>query len=278
MKLHYLYIFILLIFVSCTEETTLHTDFKAQTFIYGVFANDGAKNLVITIQESVPIKNTSEELKPIKNAKITLFTKNSGGKISTLTNNFTEDKGTYKSSKTITPIIGNSYWLEVTLEDGTKFKSISEQFKKPVPINKISKVNALTRVSFKDPVDEKNFYKLRATSEIKQGSNISISTSDDKLVSDTFFNGNDDAFIDVDIRVGTNITINATLMSLSYNTYQFYLNVKAQQDAQVESEDNEGDPNQLFAPPPVHLKGNILNTTTNRRALGNFGIISINEY
>ncbi len=271
MKLRYLYILILVVFIGCTKETTLDTDFKAQTFIFGTLT-DEPTNLVITIQESVPVGSVATRPKPVKNAKITLYTKSPSGTVAVVSNDFIEQEENYISSQIIAPVIGNFYWIEVALEDGTTFKSIEEKLKNPIPITEITKVNGFTRASFKDPVNENNFYKLEV---ISTGDGYSY--RDTQLSNDLLFNGNDDAFIEVESFSGNAIT--AALLNFNYNTYQFYLNIAAQEEAiqGYNDEDSAGDPSPLFAPPPVHLTGNISNTVTGRKALGNFGVTSISR-
>jgi len=261
---------ILLLLVSCNEEIALNTDFVPQTFIYGNLTNE-ANQLVITIQESVPVENTSNTPKPIRNASVSLYTKNSSGTTSMITNDFIENNENYISSQIINPIIGNYYWIEVTLQDGTLFKSSEQKLKNVIPIDAVTKVDGFTRIHFKDPVEDKNFYKLDVTS-----TSNGLSSWIDELYNDILFNGNDNAFIEVESLLGNEIE--ATLLNFNYETYQFYLNIVAQEETQSNGgEDEGGDPSQLFAPPPVHLIGNILNTTTNRKALGNFGVVSVSR-
>ncbi|MEE9361456.1 MAG: hypothetical protein V3U92_02525 [Cellulophaga sp.] len=273
MKSLYKYISIVLIsllLISCSTEIALKTEFVPQTFIYGNLTNE-ASYLVITIQESVPVENTSNLPKPVSNASVALYTKNSSGTTSLVTGSFIEDNENYISVPLIAPIIGNSYWIEVTLQDGTVFKSVEEKLKNVIPIDTVTKVDGFTRVHFNDPVEDRNFYKLDVAS-----SGNGISSWIYELSNDILFNGNENAFIEVESLLGNEIE--ATLLNFNYETYQFYLNIVAQEDAQSDGEEDEGgDPSQLFASPPVHLTGNILNTTTNRKALGNFGVVSVSR-
>ncbi len=271
MKSIYKYISLLLIttiLMSCNEEIALNTKFEPQLFIFGNLTND-AQKLNITIQESVPVENTSKIPKPVNNAKVTLFTKGSNGNEMIVANEFIENNGDYSSSQIISPTIGNLYWIEVELENGVLFKSEKEQLKPLVNIDNISMVNSFVRTTFKDPINDRNFYRL----------NLFVSDSGEEtsayiLSNDVLFNGNSDAFLEESIGIGlSGSSARATLMNFNYNTFQFYLNIIAQEDAQ-----EEGDgPFQLFAPPPVYLTGNILNTVTKKRVLGNFGVISVSE-
>jgi hypothetical protein len=273
MKSLYKYISIILIsflLISCSTEITLKTKFVPQTFIYGNLTNESSY-LAITIQESVPVENTSNIPKPVSNASVALYTKNSSGTTSLVTDNFIESNEYYISVPLITPIIGNSYWIEVTLQDGTLFKSVEEKLKNIISIDAVTKVDGFTRVHFKDPGEDRNFYKLDVVS-----SGNGTSSWIYELSNDILFNGNDNAFIEVESLLGNEIE--ATLLNFNYETYQFYLNIVAQEDAQSDGGEGEsGDPSQLFASPPVHLTGNILNTTTNRKALGNFGVVSVSR-
>jgi hypothetical protein len=67
-----------------------------------------------------------------------------------------------------------------------------------------------------------------------------------------------------------------SLAQLNYGTYQFYKNLIAQRDSNL-VEDEPGSPARLFVTPPVNIIGNIINTSTNRFALGNFGLINVSE-
>jgi len=251
---------------SCNEEITLNTNFEPQIFIFGNITNN-ANPLKITIQESVPVENTSKDPNPVHNAKITLFTKNSNNDTSVVTNNFEENNGEYISMQIISPIIGDFYWIEVELEDGTLYKSAEEQLKPVVKIDKISKTENILRVTFKDPETDRNFYKLEVLSK-----NGATEMADYELTNDVLFNGNTNAYIEIGKELSGS-EVSATLLNFNYTTYQFYVNISAQEEAQDGEEG--GGPFQLFAPPPVHLTGNIINTTTKRKALGNFGVVSV---
>jgi len=258
--------FLFLFMASCNEEITLNTNFEPQIFIFGNITNN-ANPLKITIQESVPVENTSKDPNPVHNAKITLFTKNSNNDTSVVTNNFEENNGEYISMQIISPIIGDFYWIEVELEDGTLYKSAEEQLKPVVKIDKISKTENILRVTFKDPETDRNFYKLEVLSK-----NGATEMADYELTNDVLFNGNTNAYIEIGKELSGS-EVSATLLNFNYTTYQFYVNITAQEEAQDGEEG--GGPFQLFAPPPVHLTGNIINTTTKRKALGNFGVVSV---
>ena len=258
--------FLFLFMASCNEEITLNTNFEPQIFIFGNITNN-ANPLKITIQESVPVENTSKDPNPVHNAKITLFTKNSNNDTSVVTNNFEENNGEYISMQIISPIIGDFYWIEVELEDGTLYKSAEEQLKPVVKIDKISKTENILRVTFKDPETDRNFYKLEVLSK-----NGATEMADYELTNDVLFNGNTNAYIEIGKELSGS-EVSATLLNFNYTTYQFYVNISAQEEAQDGEEG--GGPFQLFAPPPVHLTGNIINTTTKRKALGNFGVVSV---
>lgn len=264
-----LYIYILLVFslLSCTEEIPLQTNFKAQTIINGIISNLN-QQVVITVQESVPVDAIQPSF--INDANISLFTKDPNGNILLVTNEFEVTNGTYTSFESINSIIGNYYWIEVELSNGSSYKSAEEELlKAPVPINNISSENNATRVSFSDPVEDTNFYRLATIFHDNNQDHVIYELSNDVL-----FNGNDDAFIETETLY--NGDVNAALANINYNTYQYYINLQEQQFA-TEDEEDSG-PGQLFASPPISLTGNILNTSTNEKALGNFGVLSISFY
>jgi len=243
MKLLYKYIAILLISIlstSCNTEITLNTSFEPQVFIFGNLTN-ATEHLKITIQESVSVENTSNEPKPVNNAKIVLYTENSNGESSIVTGEFLKNTGVYQSISVISPTFGNYYWIEVELEDGTTYKSEKEQLKPLVYIDEVSKINGFIRASFKDPKDKRNFYKLEITT-----SENGIDSGAYMLSNDILFDGNDDAFIEENIGLFKG-TVHASLANFSYDTYQFYLNVVIQEDTQSGGDGEGGGLSQLFA-------------------------------
>jgi len=272
MKLRFIYILIFFTFLSCTDEIPLEADFESKTFIFGLITNEN-KPIIISVQESVPVNNTTPVF--INNASISLYSKEKEGNPTLITNEFYVENGNYTSKKNINTIIGNYYWIEVELSNGTIFKSVEEELLKTVvPINSIVVENSMTRISFSDPDDDTNFYRLITLFyQNEQIEEVSIELSNDVL-----FNGNPNAFIEtISLQ---NDRIEAVLANLNYDTYQYYLNLQ-KQEMDIEGfndQETNGDPSQLFASPPVNLEGNILNTKTKRKALGNFSVVSIGHY
>lgn len=267
MKLHYIYILVIFTLLSCTDEINLDADFERQTFIFGVITNENIP-ITISIQESIPVNNGAPIY--INNAIVSVYTKEKGGNASLITNEFSVDNGNYTSKQNINTIIGNYYWIEVELSDGTIFKSSEEELLKTVvPINSIVAENDMTKVSFSDPLDDTNFYRLITLFYLDGQSDI-ITV---ELSNDVLFNGNSNAFIET-LSYQNDYT-EAILANLNYDTYQYYLNLQKQEIDIEGYEEESGDPSRLFAPPPVNLIGNILNTKSNRKALGNFGVVSI---
>ncbi|MEX0314395.1 MAG: DUF4249 family protein [Allomuricauda sp.] len=252
---------------GCTKEIDPQTDFEPQIFIFGAIGNE-PDNVTIGIQETVPLKDNT--VKPIVNATISLFTRDQSGDSSIVTNNFIGDNGFYTSAEIVNSVIGNYYWIEVNVPGYATFRSEAEQLKPVVPITEVTMDNNAARVTFTDPGNVTNLYYLDFG--FYNGSNFLFNIFE--ASSDTLFDGNEDAFIETD-DVGGN-RIRATLFNLNYGTFQFYLNLIAQDDSN--NSDEEGDPGQLFATPPVNLTGNIVNTGTNRAALGNFGVVSISRF
>jgi len=272
MKLRFIYILIIFTFLSCTDEIPLEADFEPKIFIFGLITNEN-KPITISVQESVPVNNTTPVF--INNASISLYSKEKEGIPTLITNEFYVENGNYTSKKNINTIIGNYYWIEVELSNGTIFKSVEEELLKTVvPINSIIVENSMTRISFSDPGDDTNFYRLITLFyQNEQIEEVSVELSNDVL-----FNGNPNAFIEtISLQ---NDRIEAVLANLNYDTYQYYLNLQ-KQEMDIEGFDDQetnGDPSQLFASPPVNLEGNILNTKTKRKSLGNFSVISIDHY
>lgn len=100
------------------------------------------------------------------------------------------------------------------------------------------------------------------------------------MSNDILFDGNENAFIETEDTADFNgeKKYGVTLTHLNFDTYQFYQNITFQNQSNEGSGDDEsGDPGRLFESPPTNLTGNIVNTSTNRLILGNFGVISISE-
>ncbi|WP_420602163.1 DUF4249 family protein [Flagellimonas sp.] len=249
--------------LACTKEIDPQTKFEPQIFIFGGISNE-PDNVTIGIQETVPVKNVT--VKPVSNASISLFTKDQTGTTELVTDSFVENNGIYTSAAVVSANVGNFYWIEVEVPGHANFKSEAEQLRPTVPITKVEMDNNMTRVSFKDPGDATNLYYLAF--DFFNGPDFLFNLFE--VSSDTLFDGNEEAFIETD-NVGGN-RIKATLYNLNYGTFQFYLNLIAQDDSN--SSDEEGDPGHLFATPPVNLTGNIVNTSTKRAALGNFAVVS----
>lgn len=258
-----------LIFFTCTEEITLNTDFEPQTIIFGNLKS-GTHDLGIFIAQTVPVD--SQQDNPINDAKISLFTKSTDGEVSLVLDSFTASAGYYQSTDQVTPVIGNYYWIEVTLADGTLYRSSEEKLNAIVPIDSYNFVDNTMKLGISDPDSESNFYFTSVS--------IYYNSSDvfNKFVvtSDALFNGNDEAFIEIEdvFNIGTPFDIE--LSNVSYNTFKFYEKLLIQTDANNIGDDSG--PDGLFATPPVNLKGNILNTSNNKTAIGNFGVLATSEY
>lgn len=263
-------------YYSCTKEISVNVAHEKQTIIFGGIQN-GTNNIVVNIQQSVPLNSTAS-FEIVDDATISVFTKNTSGTSSLVTDDFIVNQGTYTSSEAITTTIGHKYWIEVTLLNGTIFKSEEEELKPIVPIESIEISNEdIVSIQFSDPANDRNFY----TFNIDLFLNGQLVSSTVSQSNDVVFDGNDNASVEIDLfRFNdeddevtiTYDTLRARLQNINFSSYQFYLN----QSAQIEANDSEssGDPSQLFSTPPVNLLGNITNTTTNNIALGNFTVNS----
>lgn len=269
MKSLYRIIVIILCFIpilSCLKETPLDAEFEPQVFIYGYLINN-TDNIKITIQRTVPVNNTT--LDPINDASVFLYTEDSDGTVRLVTNDFQVSEGVYLSTDAVIGLIGNKYWIEVILADGTTYESVHEPLKEPVQIKTISKVNGYPRVIFSDPGNETNFYQVHF-SFYNNGSLISEVF---ELSNDILFNGNENAFIETLTSGGDILTV--SLLNLNFHTYEYYVAAHEQYENQVDFGDPETtEPFLIFSKPPINLIGNIRNTTTDRKALGFFGVFS----
>jgi len=252
---------------SCVKEIKLVSNYESSIFIYGNITNEIDYVNVIVLQ-TTPVTDAS--LKHIIDAKISLYTEHNN--VPTLiTNNFTvTSEKNYKSSEKISTVIGNHYWIEIELQDGTTFKSMKEKLLPPVALSGLTYEDATLEAHFEDPENSANFYHL----EVASIDNIDNSfLKSFQIESDILYNGNKNAFIESESFFGNAIVVK--LSNINFETYRFLLNLSKQNEDNIDDEDNEsGNPGQLFASPPVNLIGNIQNAITNEKALGNFGVIS----
>lgn len=267
-------------FISCTKEISVDVNHEPKTIIYGQL-NNGSDFVSINIQQSVPLNSSATHL-PINDATVMLYSKNSSGNTNLITDSFTVNNGTYTSNSPVNTIIGNSYWIEVILANGTKFNSKEELLKPIITIDDLTVENEdVVTITFNDPENDSNFYKFKVEL-FNNGELVSTNLSQSN---DVIFNGNPQATVDIDLfkEVDDDIEdeednfiefneVKVTLYHINLSSYQFYLNQSQQLEANLES--SSGDPSQLFATPPVHLLGNITNTNTNNIELGNFTIQS----
>lgn len=269
MKPLYRIILITLCFIaasSCLKERPLDAEFEPQVFIYGYLINN-TDNIKITIQKTVPVNNTN--LDPINDASVFLYTEDLDGTVRLVTDDFQVSEGVYLSTNAVSGLIGNKYWIEVLLADGTSYESVHEPLKEPVQITTISKVNGYPRVIFSDPENETNFYQVHF-SFYNNGKLISQVF---ELSNDVLFNGNENAFIET-LTSGGDI-LGVSLSNLNFHTYEYYVAAHEQYENQVDFGSPETtEPFLIFSKPPINLVGNIRNTTADRKALGFFGVFS----
>lgn len=253
------------------------SNFEPQVFITG-FLTGGEEYVTVKIQRTVNVDNQS--LHPINDAQILLFTKDPNGNEELITSSFDVIEGVYKSAEMVTSIVGNTYWVEIMLSDGTTFVSEEEILKPAIVINDVKLTNEFNRVFFSDPVDDTNFYLINYHFYSFFGEpepDFKIN----ELTNDVLFNGNNNAIFDSTGFIYTNPSeIRVYISNLNFNTYQFYFNQFAQFENQITNggpEEPSG-PIQLFLPPPANLTGNIINVTNNTKALGFFGVQTTTEF
>ena len=270
---------------SCTKEISVDVTHEPQTIISGELTNLN-QPMSISIQQSLPL-NASESFNPVNDAVISLYEKDINGNTNLIVSSFSVNQGVYTSNQSITTTIGNTYWVEVTLTNGTLFKSQEEVMQPIVPISELTindQFDDVLDIKFSDPETATNFYKV--TVELyNMGTLVARNFSESN---DVIFNGNVDASIGVDLFQENEEEednplpefdmIRATLGNINFSSYQFLLNQRAQIEVNNEAEESSGgNPSQLFSTPPVNLLGNITNTSTNRTVLGNFTVISLSS-
>lgn len=271
-------LFIFFSILSCIKEVKIDVDHEAQYVIYGNLTNSN-KKVSIKIHKTLPV-NSTKKIDAVNDATVSLYEKLTDGTVKLVTSDFTVENGIYTSNEAIIATEGNSYWIEVVLKDGSKYKSAEEKMKPSIPIKEITTdktFDDLLNVKFSDPGNEVNFYKVAINYYLKD----ELVYSHSSVSNDVVFNGNDKATVEIElfgvIEEGKQHpnwdTREVTLGNINFESYQFILNKKMQSTAQENAMDSEGgDPSQLFSTPPVYLIGNITNVATKKRALGNFTV------
>lgn len=268
-------------FYSCTNEISVDVAHEPQTVIFGELTSIN-ETLSISIQQTLPL-NALESFRAINNAIVSLYEKNTNGVTNLITNNFAVNEGIYTSDQEISGIVGNTYWIEVILNDGTIFKSVEEKMNSVVPISEIEideQFDDILNIKFSDPANIINFYKMKVRL-FNQGQLVSSNTSESN---DVVFDGNSEASVSIDLFMFQEDeeeeesfpeydSVEVSLGNINFSSYQFLLNQRSQIEANEDAgESSGGDPSQLFSTPPVSLLGNITNNTTNKTALGNFTV------
>ncbi len=257
--------------VNCVKEVPNASNYEPQVFISGFLLN-GSNYINVKIQNTVPVDVTTSEY--IQNARITVYTKNPDGDTVLLTDDFNYNNDIYQSVDEVIGIVGNIYWAEIVLEDGTLYKSNEELLKEEIVIRDIEITKDYNRVIFSDPGDEINFYLIN----YRFYKNSTLALEVNNLTNDVLFNGNSNATFDsTEFFIDNPDEVHVTIANLNYNTYQFYFNQFEQLESQITNSGSESDPGQLFWPPPANLTGNITNTSNNNRALGFFGVQSTSQ-
>ncbi|MDB4292416.1 DUF4249 domain-containing protein [Maribacter sp.] len=256
MKKRYLYLTIALLalLTSCLDEIAPDLELKEQVFISGLLTSD-PDFVALEIQNTVSVVDTT--FSAVNDAQVSLFTRDASGSVSLVSDSFTVNNGEYQTSEIIRPTVGNTYWVEVILQDQTVLKSEEEILKTPIPIISMVKNGSTVRVTVTDQIEEENFYLVRLE-VLKDGTLISDNYG---IFNDTVIEENLEEFVEID-NVNDGETVRASIYNINFNTFQFYDNVfRAQDDLGLSA---------LFS--PINLEGNVTNTTTNELALGNFGI------
>ncbi|MCD8435197.1 DUF4249 domain-containing protein [Tenacibaculum dicentrarchi] len=268
MKSSYILVIILIstiTFFSCSETIPLDNIYEPHVIIRGGITRDNF--IYVDIQQTVPVDVITK--KPINTAKISLYTKaenNLDTKIADLLV-LDEKEGRYVIENQYNPVVNNYYWIKITLEDGTILESVPELFKPKVVIDKITKEEENTRITFEDfSGDKKDFYLVTYSFYTKQGDLI---FTDFLIENDVFFEEGEDAFFEIE---DISESVEVEISSISFNTYNFlesYL-------TQIETQDiDDGDFfSQLFSGPPANLEGNIINKKTGRKELGFFELFN----
>ncbi|MBQ4820748.1 DUF4249 family protein [Aquimarina sp. MMG016] len=255
-KLHiYLIVISLSSFISCVDEITPDFEFEEQVFISGLMT-DKEDFVSVQIQKTVPVTDTTVSI--VNDAQISLYTRDASNTVSLVSDSFAVTDGIYTTTEVITPVTGNTYWIEVMLQDQTMYRSEEEILKPPIPILDLVKIDNTVRITFRDQLGEQNFYLGRI--EILR--NGTLLTNELLVFNDTIITDDLEESLEISI-VNDGDTVRVSAYTINFNTFQFYSNILG------EDRDNL-DISSLFS--PINIVGNITNTTTNKLALGNFGV------
>jgi hypothetical protein len=247
-------IFLMSIATSCVDEITPDFEFEEQVFISGFLTNDESP-LSVQIQKTVPITDTI--FSAVNDAKVSLFTRDESNAVSLVSDSFVVNDGEYQTSEIINPLIGNTYWMEVILQDESILRSEEEILKPPVPIISMVKNGGTVRVTITDQVEEENFYLVRL--EVFRDGRLFFENRG--VFNDNIIDENLEEFVEID-NVNDGDTVRASIYNINFNTFQFYDNV-------FRTSDDLGLSALLS---PINIVGNVTNITTNELALGNFGV------
>lgn len=267
----YIFLIGLILFSGCVSDLPSDFPHEPQQFTSGFITNED-RQITLKLQQTVPADE--ERYSPINDATMAIYTRDDRQVKTLVTDQFSTLQGEYTTQNIVTTRVGNVYWAEIKLKNGTLFRSEEEVLKPPVTIKDIEIESELIRVVFEDPADDINYYLLHFVYDIDGR----FTTESWRTTDDILFDGNPNAFYEINESVGPGVRVTVHLYNLNFNTYQFHLNAIAQFQNQIENaEDGDGNPTQLFLPPPAHLTGNIINTKKNRRGLGYVGVSSVSS-
>lgn len=268
--------FMVLLFIcSCVKQTSPIVSNQTHLIVIGTLEYP-PNYLNISLLET---SNTlSYENKTPLNATIKLYEKTLDGTETLLTEAFVFKNNSYRSMEKIQTKIGNSYWVSITLPDRNGvYQSDKQKMLAPVPIRNVEKITDRYQVIFEDPKEEQNQY----VAQFQFTENVMDMSSDELAVNDdTLFNGNRDAYLEVDI-FWIPSSVSVQLSNVSPETYSFYKGFLQQKNENLSGENREGqisDPSILFRSPPVQLKSNVYNIKNSKElVIGNFGTMAVSR-
>ena len=258
------------IFFSCEEVVDLKVpETSPQLVVDGSITNRPGLQVVKLSWSTAYFEETAPPV--VEDAQIIL--RDNQGRSETLRH---EPGGRYVTE---TPgIVGNTYWIEITLSDGRAFQSLPEELFPVAPVKGIKviredeeeepdeegKVGYSVLLDADEPGDEVNFYRWK----VYVNDTLEAKADDLSFARDDFVN---EEVRDVEIfadlmRHGDHVRVEQ--MSITERYYDF-LTVLFQQTVFVGG---------LFDPPPAPIVGNVVSTSEeSERALGYFYATAIEE-
>ena len=266
-----------LLVTGCVQESLSGTDYVPNYYIVGTLT-DRPEKITVRLLRNQPVEETSA-LNGVEGAVLRLYTETENGTDSLITENFIYQRALYTSVEEIGGTTGSSYWIEITLPDGTFLTSKKEIMPSQIPIESYetvdngdgNSVNVL--LEFQDP-EGRNLYRVTDSPAPYEDVTVSgpIGDYDWGLYFDTLFDGQRARLNYGPVPV-TLYDTEVSLFHLSLSSYEYFNQVERQTDPFDESLGERIVGNGFFGTPSLPIIGNIA-FEDETPAYGNFNVYS----